>query len=65
MRSSKEIRLVHLRRIASADNVEELEKGVKILKEGEIWKLGQSKKFLTWMEKTWSPERKAKILFFH
>ena len=65
MRSSKEIRLVHLRRIASADNVEEFEKGIKILKEGEIWKLEQSKKFLTWMEKTWPPERKAKISFFH
>ena len=36
MRSSKEIRLVHLRRIASADSVEEFEKGAKILKEGEI-----------------------------
>ena len=65
MRSSKEILLVHLRRIASADTVEEFEKEVKILKEGEIWKLEQGKKkFLSWMEKTWPPEHKAKIFFF-
>ena len=38
MRSSKEIVLVHLRCIASADSVEEFGKEVKILKEGEIWK---------------------------
>ena len=36
---------------------------VKILKEGEIWKLEQSKKFRSWMEKTWLPEHKAKIFF--
>ena len=64
MRSSKEIVLVHLRCIASADSVEEFGKEVKILKEGEIWKLEQSKKFRSWMEKTWLPEHKAKISFF-
>ena len=65
MRSSKEILLVHLRRIASADTVEEFEKEVKILKEGEIWKPEQSKKFRSWMEKIWLPEHKAKIFFFN
>ena len=62
MRSSKEILLVDLRRIASADTVEEFEKEVKILKEREVWKLEQSKRFRSWMEKTWLPERKAKII---
>ena len=64
MRSSKEILLVYLWCIASADTVEEFEKEVKILKEGEIKKLEQSKKSRSWMEKTWLPEHKAKIVFF-
>ena len=34
----------------SADTVEEFEKEVKILKEREIWKMEQSKKFSSWME---------------
>lgn len=62
MRSSKEILLVHLRRIASADTVEELEKEIKILKERETWKLEHSINFRSRMEKTWQPEHKAKIL---
>ena len=65
VRSSKEILLVHLRCIASADTVEEFEKEVKILKEGEIWKLEQSKKSRSWMEKTWLPEHRQKNFFFN
>ena len=54
-----------MRLIASADTVEEFEKEVKILKEGEISKLEQSKDFCSWMEKTWLPEHKAKTFFFN
>ena len=59
MKYSKEILLVHFGLIESADIIAELKKYVKILKEREIWKLGQSKKFHFRMEKTRVPKHKT------
>ena len=59
MEYSKEILLVHFGLIESADIIAELKKYVKILKEREIWKLGQSKKFHFRMEKTRVPKHKT------
>ena len=44
MWSSKEIMLVHLRRITSAGSAEGFKKEVKTYKNGQIWKWEQSKK---------------------
>ena len=59
MEYSKEILLVHFGLIESADTIEELKKYVKILKEREIWKLGQSKKFHFRMGKIRVPKHKT------
>ena len=58
MQYSKEILLVHLQHIASTNTVEELKKNVKILKEVELWKLEESKRFGSWIEETCLPDHK-------
>ena len=58
-RSIKGLILQPIRRIANSDTEEEVQRSIKDLKDSDVWKNIQYKKFNTWFSKTWFPSKQV------
>ena len=63
LRPQKEQVLDHLRCIAKAETVPEVDQRIMELKKSEIWMSLQGERLRSWMERTWLPSRKVCLEF--